>query len=161
MTATTWLWACLAASALGVLVALIVFRTRGAASGLRTLALALVPAAGYFAVVAVWPYLDDLRDAVTRWVTEATVSPAWIAAVLGGAVVVLLLLSWILSLRGRRAAGADARTSGAAASGDTPGATPPRRGRHQVGGARPTAEKDPLADMEDIEAILKRRGLDK
>lgn len=154
-----WALICISLSALGGLITFLVFRSRGKAAGFRALGWALLPLAIWLTGIA--RLLYTVVSEAVRWVTSLVFSPqVWAGAV-------LFILSFVLLggagwvRRRRRAAkikaGEAAETEQAPATGEKPAKVEQK--------AQPKAvEKgkkgdDPLAGFEDIDAILKKRGI--
>lgn len=120
------------------------YRRRGLAAGMRGAAFTLLPVAAYLT--------DTLRmftrigDAVADWVTGLVLSPTvWLGIVLAGIAAVLFGVAGALTSRGR---------------GGRP-AAPAGRGREQLPASAPR-DKGPVVDddLADIEALLRRRGIE-
>jgi hypothetical protein len=130
----TWQALGLTLTVLGLVASFLLWRRRGAASGLRAAAWSLLPlAAGLTGTLRL---LWDVADSVVTWATRLVFSPVvWLGIVLAAVSVVLFVLSGVLRRRtpSRRA------VSGA-----------PERGRPAVSGDD---------DMADIEALLKKHGI--
>ncbi len=134
-------WAALTAvlTALGAAWTWYAFRNRGVASGLRGAGLTLLPPAAY--LTGTLEMFTEIGGSVADWATHLVLSPmVWAGIVLTGLSVVLLGSSAML--RKREAGGKG-------------GSTPPALS----GGAAPRDEPVLDDDLDDIEAILKRRGI--
>lgn len=133
---------------LGLVATVVLWRRRGAVSGLRMLAIALLPAAAYLTgtLRLVW----EIGDAVLRWATRLVLSPSvWVGIALAGTSVLLLLMTGVLRRRGadqRRKPVLDSERS------QRPASAPDSTG----GRAGDGGDDD---EMADIEAILKRHGI--
>ncbi len=155
-----WLPLCAGVTALGLVLALLAFRRRGAGAGLRVTAWALLPMAAYLtgALQTLW----RIGSAAVGFVAGLVLSPmVWAGVVLAGLSVVLWVVSGVI--RGRTAG--SARRSGKRAGEPAAGASRPA-GASVPGGegaTRPLPSKPsrPAADddFSDIEDILKRRGI--
>jgi len=154
-----WFPLCLGLTAAGLVLAFLAFRRRGAGSGLRVTAWALLPMAAYLtgALQTLW----QIGTAVVRFVTGLVFSPAvWAGVILAGLSVLLFLVSGVMRRRGAggtRRAKAPAEGSAAAPAGGR---------RQDVRAAEPTKPLPtkpqtaaPADDFSDIEEILKRRGI--
>lgn len=131
------------------------FRNRGAAAGLRGLAITLLfPAAWLTGTLRMF---TRIADAVVDWATRLVFSPTvWVGVVLAGLAVVLFVVSGIL--RGRQlAAGAPAGTPAETRGRPQRTALPPTTGQAPPPAAGQQQPADD--DLADIEAILRRRGI--
>lgn len=136
---------------LGLAATVVFWRRRGAVSGLRMLAIALLPAAAYLTgtLRLVW----EVGDAVLRWATRLVLSPSvWIGIALAATSVLLLLVTGVLRRHGadpaaRDKPALDRQRSHRPAAGPTPA--------EEAGGRAGEGDDD----MADIEAILKRHGI--
>ena len=127
----TWQALGLTLTVLGLVLSVLLWRRRGAASGLRAAAWSLLPlAAGLTGTLRL---LWEIADSVVTWATRLAFSPVvWIGIVLAAVSAVLFVVSGRL----RR----------------------PTPSRKAVSGpTRPTAAVDD--DTADIEAILKKHGI--
>lgn len=149
----------------GLLVSFLVWRRRGAASGLRAVAWSLLPlAVGLLGLMdTVWTFVY----AVVRALMGLMFNPmVWAGVVVTGLAVVLYVVSGIMRARG---AGASA-TAGAKTGADAgkapaePGAGAPGKvGPAPTGGTGAKGAKgggDGLSDFGDIEELLRKRGID-
>ncbi|MQA78889.1 MAG: cellulose synthase [Streptosporangiales bacterium] len=157
-----WLPICAGLTAIGVLFSVLVWRRRGAPSGLRIFSWSLLPMGVY--LIGVLPVIVPFGIRLVTWVTDAVFSlTAWI----GVALLALAVLVWIVSgrLLSRRSAAVEG-------DGDTDAVTSRSSGKEVTAGssstpakdakAKTSAAKDKSADddgMGDIEDILKRRGI--
>ena len=142
---------------LGVVGAVLSFRRRGAASGLRVLGWALLPSA--IVLTGLARLLYTVVAETVRWIGRLVISPSVWAGV------ALFLVSFVLLgtagiLRRRRGAGRQA----AAASGDRPAASKPGPKKPEPQKSEPKAvgkgkQEEPLEGFEEIDEILKRRGI--
>ncbi len=154
---TTWQALTVLLTVLGLVATVLLWRRRGAVAGLRAFALTLLPAAAYLtgAIRMLW----QIGDAVVSFVVRLTFSPmVWTGVALAGLAVVLWVLAGFLSSRrnGRTsvARGEDAarrpveqkRTAGAAAG--------------ERSGAAPAGTDAGTDGLDDIEAILRRHGIE-
>lgn len=162
-----WFPLCIGLTAAGLVLSFLAFRRRGAASGLRMLAWALLPLAAYLtdALRAIW----TIGSTVVGFVANLVFNPVvWSGVAVAGLSVVLFVVSGVL--RGRKlrkaeagapaAAEAPAKTS-AKTSAKTP-AQAPAAGRPQAA-AKPAVESKKASkgddDFSDIEDLLRRRGI--
>ncbi|CAN5262186.1 hypothetical protein BH18ACT9_BH18ACT9_10760 [soil metagenome] len=142
----TWEALGLTLTLLGLLGSFWVWRRRGAASGLRAAAWALLPLA------AAWTGTLQLAWAIARavveWAARLVFSPiVWAGLLLVGVSMVLFVVSGLLR---RRTSSAPAGSGGALPPSQTSSpALGPDRGRPSVGDD----------EMADIEAILKKHGI--
>jgi hypothetical protein len=133
----TWQALGLTLTVLGLVVSVLLWRRRGAVSGLRAAAWSLLPlAAGLTGTLRL---LWEIADSVASWAARLVFSPTvWLGIVLAGVSVVLFVVSGILRRRtpSRRA---------------VPGAPAPGKGTPAVTGGDD--------DMAEIEALLKKHGI--
>lgn len=157
-----WLPICAGLTAIGVLFSVLVWRRRGAPSGLRLFSWSLLPMGVY--LIGVLPVIVPFGIKLVTWVTAAVFSlTAWI----GVALLALAVLLWIVSgrLLGRRSAAVEG-------NGDSESVGSKSSAKEVTAGsststttdtkAKAPATKDKSAeddDMGDIEDILKRRGI--
>ncbi|WP_127480466.1 cellulose synthase [Nocardioides pantholopis] len=123
------------------------FRRRGLAAGLRGVAIALLPLAAY--LTDTLRMFTRIADAVGDWAVRLVFSPVvWTGIVLAGVAVVLFLLAGVLD---RRGSAPRERTRPAA----------PGRKERAVGGATAAPQAGAAGDpeMDEIEALLRRRGI--
>lgn len=148
---STWQAVGLTLSVVGLVLSALLWKRRGAAAGLRAVAWSLLPAAAGLTgtLRLVW----DIGDSVVGWATRLVFSPVvWAGIVLAGVAVVLFGISGAMRARGL---GGSARAAGSAKSVGASGgerALPATRSRK----AEPAAQDD---DMDDIEAILRKHGI--
>jgi len=128
------------------------FRSRGAAAGTRGAALTLLPAAAW--MTGTLRMFTRIVDAVVDWATSLVFSPTvWLGVGLAGLSFVLFFLAGLLRSRSEE-------------PGDSGEAVGPKRSATTAGRKRglPASrqpEPGPVVDddLADIEAILKRRGI--
>lgn len=148
-----WLPVAAGLSGLGLLISIVLWRRRGAASGLRAASWSLLPIGLY--LVGLLGVLVPFGFKLAGWVTHLVFSlTAWV----GLAVIGLAVLLWIISgvMLGRRRAREEAEGDDDTAVGagrDT--------SAKQVTAGRSPAKAKASDDDEfgDIEEILKRRGI--
>lgn len=143
-------WAALTAvlTALGAAWTWYAFRHRGVASGLRGAGLTLLPPAAW--LTGTLEMFTEIGGSVADWATHLVLSPiVWAGIVLAGLSVLLLGSSAMLRGRGR----------GGSPPGESPRAATAGSSRPALG-TSPTRNEPVLdEDLDDIEAILKRRGI--
>jgi len=151
----TWGALALTLTLLGAIWTWVAFRRRGVASGLHALAFTLLPIAAY--LTRTLRMFTRIGEAVADWATHLVLDPAvWIGIVLAGLSVALFAASRFVRKRSRPAglprakAQAEPRRAGPGAS---PAELPPARGR---GRGEPAIDDD----MADIEALLRRHGIE-
>jgi len=131
--ATTWTALGLALTLLGLVASVLVWRRRGAASGLRGAAWSLLPLAA--ALTGVLRLVAEIVGDIGAWTLRLVFSPVvWAGVCLAGLAVVLYVVSGLL---GRRT--------------PTKPAPPAAPGRRAAGPADD--------DLADIEAILRKHGI--
>ncbi|MGH3348377.1 MAG: hypothetical protein ACRDO4_15465 [Nocardioides sp.] len=143
-------WAALTAvlTALGAAWTWYAFRHRGAASGLRGAGLTLLPPAAW--LTGTLEMFTEIGGSVADWATHLVLSPiVWAGIVLAGISVLLLGGSAMLRERGRGGKPDDGATRATSGSAERPA----------LGGATPRSEPVIDDELDDIEAILKRRGI--
>lgn len=149
----TWGALALTLTVLGAIWTWVAFRRRGAGSGLRALAFTLLPLAAY--LTNTLRMFTRILDAVLDWSTSLVFDPrVWIGVVLAGLSVALLAVSRVVRNRSPRGARPTTEAS-----------RPPR-----ATGRKPAADELPASrrrgepaiddDMAEIEALLRRRGIE-
>jgi len=124
----------------------LLWRARGPASGLRMLAIALLPAAAYLTdtMKLIW----EIGDAVASWAVGFAFSPfVWLGIVIAGVSAVLFAVAGGMSRRGVGTKGRAPKQASLPASPSRPAA-----------GRRKPAAQEP-DELDDIEAILKKHGI--
>ena len=147
LDAVTWQAVGVTLSVVGLLLAVVLWSARGAATGLRAVAWALLPAAA--GLTGTLRLLWQIGDSILEWAVHLVFSPVvWAGIVLIGISLVLFAVS--AALRSRRPGGT--RPAG------PPEPLPAQRSRPAARptGGRPAVQDD---DMDDIEAILRRHGI--
>jgi hypothetical protein len=155
---STWQAVGVTLSVVGLVLSALLWKRRGAAAGLRAVAWSLLPAAlGLTGTLRLGWQVGDL---VVSWAARLVFSPVvWAGIVLAGVSVVLFGVS---SAVRSRSAGASAKAAGSATkagsakgvgAGTDAGALPAKRSSRKAG---PAAGDD---DMDDIEAILRKHGI--
>lgn len=140
MEDAAWLALALSLTVLGGIWTWVAFRRRGARSGLRALAVTLLPLAAYFTDTL--QMLTAVATEVGDWATSLVFDPVtWLGITLAGVSVVLFVVA------GRFRAREVGRTSGA----------PAAQNRTISDANRPAIAQDD--DMADIEALLRKRGI--
>ncbi|MFJ9554399.1 cellulose synthase [Nocardiopsis sp. NPDC101807] len=150
----------------GLVISFVVWRAKGAAHGLRGVAWSLLPlAAGLIGLMnAVWQFVMSIVGILVGLLFNPAV---WAGVVLAGLAVVLYVVSGVMAARGvgtRSGSGASEEPKAARGGGraGAAGAAGPAAG--QVGAApknpKKTAADDDLADLGDIEALLRKRGIE-
>jgi hypothetical protein len=148
----TWLALTAVLTAVGAVTTVLLWRRRGAASGLRALAWTLLPGAAY--LTGTLRLLANVADEVTSWAVSLVFSPiVWSGVVLAGASAALFLVAAAMRRRGygarRRVEKGSAKKGSAKKDGqDTPKAV--TRGARAV---------EPDDDMAEIESILRKHGI--
>lgn len=152
-----WLALCGGLTALGVVIAFLTMRRRGAASGLRMLGWAVLPIAAY--LTGVVSLLWTLGERIAHWaggiIFNTTVQ---VGTGLFGLGIVLIIVGTIWRGRGGAAVegGKPAKAAGGGEQPRQQAAASKQQPSKQVGAG---GGDNPLEGMEDIEEILKRRGI--
>ena len=154
---TTWAALTAALTVAGVIWTWIAFRRRGAANGLRALGFTLLPAAAW--LTGTLEMVVEIAGSVTDWATGLVFNVlTWSGIGLAGLAVVLFVVSGFIRDRqlARAQAGGTASSSAPAptsTSTSTRRELPPTSARAKGG--------SPIDDeMADIEALLKKRGIE-
>ena len=148
---TTWAALTAALTVAGAIWTWIAFRRRGAANGLRALGFTLLPAAAW--LTGTLEMVVEIAGSVTDWATGLVFNIfTWAGVGLAGLAVVLWLVSGIIRDR-QLARGQAAGTGRTTDTKTSPEALPPSAG--------PRQGRSPVDDeMADIEAMLKKRGIE-
>lgn len=164
MDDATWLALTLVLTVVGLAVTVLALRRRGTAPALRALGITLLVPAAY--LTDALPLVVRIGQEIGSWAVRLVFSPVvWSGIALGVVGVVLFLLGGSMMARGRgitahRSAPAteDGGATGRPAVGPTTPAPSGRRGRS----TQPAQPAQQPADegMDDIEAILRRRGIE-
>lgn len=170
----TWQALGLVLTLLGLGASVVVWSRRGPARGLRAVAWSLLPLAA--ALTGTLRLVGDVVGAFSRWSSRLVLDPlTWTGIAVAGVSAVLFVVSGRLIRRdprsraARRSAGSAARAPDVAAPGaagavgsrpSAPPATPPGgpgsgKGRATDGATASTGDPE----MDEIEAILRRRGI--
>lgn len=155
--ATTWQALGVTLTVVGLLISILVWRRRGAGSGLRGVAWSLLPAAAGF--TGTLRLLWEIGDSVVRWASRLVFSPLmWFGIALAGVSVVLFGVS--AAVRSRQPARSRRTRSSASERSASP---EDRTGRLPAASSRrpaaPPAGGSGDDDMADIEAILRKHGI--
>jgi len=143
---STWQALGVTLSVVGLLLSVLVWRRRGPASGLRAVAWSLLPAAA--GLTGTLRLAWSLGDEVASWAVRLVFNPVvWAGIVLAGVSVVLFGVSAAMRNRG---------VGGRKKNGTKDKSLPAER---STPGARPPATKGDDDDMDDIEAILRKHGI--
>ncbi|WP_040688319.1 hypothetical protein [Nocardiopsis lucentensis] len=150
---------------LGLIISFLVWRRRGAASGVRGVAWSLVPLS--VALLGLMGVVWEFVRGVVGVLTGLLISPfVWAGVILAGLAVVLYVASGVMRSRGvgtgsragkAKDTGKDADGKGAGKAAAGPGATAPQVGPAQ---GKKAAPADDLSDFGDIEELLRKRGID-
>lgn len=149
---TTWAALTAALTVAGAIWTWIAFRRRGAANGLRALGFTLLPAAAW--LTGTLEMVVEIAGSVTDWATGLVFDIfTWAGVGLAGLSVVLWVVSGIIR---------DRQLARGQAAGSSPAATAPKsRKSLPPTTTPPTAGTSPIDDeMADIEALLKKRGIE-
>ena len=161
MEGTTWAALTAALTVAGVIWTWIAFRRRGAANGLRALGFTLLPAAAW--LTGTLEMVVEIAGSVTDWATGLVFNIfTWTGIGLAGLAAVLFVVSGFIRDRqlGRARSGkAAGKATGNAAGGRSPGVAGPQQGALPPSSG--TGGRSPIDDeMADIEALLKKRGIE-
>ena len=144
---STWQAVGVTLSVVGLLISMLVWRRRGPAAGLRGVAWSLLPAAA--GLTGTLRMLWQVGDDVASWAVRLVFSPlVWSGIVLAGVSVVLFGVSRAMRSRG---VGGRPKASGKDTS------LPAGRSAPAAAPAPKAAAQDD--DMDDIEAILRKHGI--
>jgi hypothetical protein len=145
--ATTWQALGLLLTLMGLLVSVVVWRSRGTVAGLRAVAWSLLPAAA--GLSGTLKLLWEIGNDIVSWAAHLVFSPVvWLGIVTAG--VSLMLFALTAAMRARGKGGAPSADKDAKSLPPKRSAKPARRA-----GSAP-ADDD---DMADIEAILRKHGI--
>jgi hypothetical protein len=149
--ASTWQALGLTLTVVGLFLSAVLWRRRGPASGLRGVAWALLPAAA--GLTGTLRLLWQIGDSVVSWAVRVVFSPAvWLGIVLAGVSVVLFGVSSAMRARGVGSKDADKPARSVKASRSSKELPEQRAARK----AEPAVKDE---DMDDIEAILRKHGI--
>lgn len=151
MEGTTWAALTAALTVAGAIWTWIAFRRRGSANGLRALGFTLLPAAAW--LTGTLEMVTEIAGSVTDWATTLVFDVrTWVGVGLAGLAVVLWFVSGII--RDRQLARGQAAGQGRKAGGREalPEASSTRTG--------PTSRPAVDDEMADIEALLRKRGIE-
>lgn len=142
---STWQALGITLTVLGLLLSVLLWKRRGAASGVRGVAWALLPAAA--GLTGTLRLIWEIGDSIVNWAVRLVFSPVvWAGVALAGLSLVLFAVSAAMRARGVGTP-RPVRSSGSAKP------LPQERSSRQ---AKPAVQDD---DMDDIEAILRKHGI--
>ena len=152
MEGTTWAALTAALTVAGAIWTWIAFRRRGAANGLRALGFTLLPAAAW--LTGTLEMVVEIAGSVTDWATGLVFNVlTWSGVGLAGLALLLFVVSGFI--RDRQLARAQA------AGGTAPADAPPSTRRElPPTSARPKGGSPIDDEMADIEALLRKRGIE-
>ncbi|HSF36233.1 MAG TPA: hypothetical protein VLA70_08965 [Nocardioides sp.] len=151
MEGTTWAALTAALTVAGAIWTWIAFRRRGAANGLRAMGFTLLPAAAW--LTGTLEMVTEIAGSVTDWATTLVFDVrTWVGVGLAGLAVVLWFVSGIIRDRqlARGQAAGQGRKSG------SPDALPEASSTRSGPTSRPAVDDE----MADIEALLRKRGIE-
>jgi heme exporter protein D len=162
--AATWQAVGLTLTVIGLLLSILLWRRRGAASGLRGVAWSLLPAAA--GLTGTLRLLWRIGTNILDWAVHLVFSPiVWSGVVLAGVSLLLFVVTSAMRARGLgsaprrqdRSLPADrSRPAARPAPSSTGAKDQPKDRPKDRAKARPAVQDD---DMDDIEAILRRHGI--
>ena len=145
--ATTWRAIGITLSVVGLFISLLLWRRRGAASGIRGAAWSLLPAAA--GLTGTLRLIWEIGDSIVSWAVRLVFSPVvWLGVALAGVSLVLFVVSAAM-----RARGVGAKRVAPAGSGKQ---LPRERSAAKAKKAEPAVQDK---DMDDIEEILRKHGI--
>lgn len=151
MEGTTWAALTAALTVAGAIWTWIAFRRRGAANGLRAMGFTLLPAAAW--LTGTLEMVTEIAGSVTDWATTLVFDVrTWVGVGLAGLAVVLWFVSGIIRDRQLARAQATGQTGTSGERDALPEASSTRTG--------PTSRAAVDDEMADIEALLRRRGIE-
>ena len=146
---STWQALGVTLSVVGLLLSVLVWRRRGPASGMRAVAWSLLPAAA--GLTGTLRLAWNLSDEVASWAVRLVFSPVvWAGIVLAGVSVVLFGVSAAMRNRG---------VGGRKKDGTKGKSLPAERSKPAAGPPAAKSAADDDDDMDDIEAILRKHGI--
>lgn len=149
MEGTTWAALTAALTVAGAIWTWIAFRRRGAANGLRAMGFTLLPAAAW--LTGTLEMVVEIAGSVTDWATSLVFNVmTWTGVGLAGLAVVLFVVSGFIR---DRQLGRVQRGGGAPGAGTSRRELPPTTAK--ATGGSPVDD-----DLADIEALLRRRGIE-
>lgn len=156
----TWLALAVVLTAIGAVWTVVAYRTRGVAAAVRGAGLTLLAPAAY--LTGTLELAGEIAVDVGDWARGVVFSPVvWTGIALAGAGVLLVLLGGALAAKGvgttPRSAAPRQVDEGAGRRAVPPAAPPAGRGAATPPPAAGRASGDD--DLDDIEAILRRRGI--
>jgi hypothetical protein len=142
MDDAAWAALTLSLTVLGGIWTWISFRRRGLVSAMRALGFTLLPLAAY--LTKTLQMFTHIADAITSWAAHLVLSPVvWFGFLLGGAGIVLIVVSGMI--RSRQLGKAQGDSAKELPTGQAPRSAPV------------VTDTDP--EMAEIEAILRKRGI--
>ena len=150
---TTWAALTAALTVAGAIWTWIAFRRRGAANGLRAMGFTLLPAAAW--LTGTLEMVVEIAGSVTDWATSLVFNVlTWSGVGLAGLALLLFVVSGFI--RDRQLARGQARWR----SGPARHRSPKRRDELPPASARAKGGSPIDDEMADIEALLKKRGIE-
>lgn len=156
-----WFPLCAGLTVAGLIATWVLWRRRGAASGLRMAAWSLLPLAAY--LTGVVSVLWTMGTAVAGWAVRLVISPmVWAGIALVGVSVVAFVVSGVLRRHTAPSAAGQTELSSSAGGGTSSAEGLPSTSKRADSPAVTSSEKGSGADDEDfsdVEEILRRRGI--
>lgn len=155
---TTWAALTAALTVAGAIWTWIAFRRRGAANGLRALGFTLLPAAAW--LTGTLEMVVEIAGSVTDWATSLVFNVlTWTGVGLAGLALLLFVVSGFI--RDRQLARGQAAGGAGTGAGKAPADAVPTSRRELPPAAARSKGGSPIDDeMADIEALLKKRGIE-
>jgi hypothetical protein len=141
----------------GLVLTVLLWRRRGAGAGMRMLGVSLLP--GAIVLVGLQGVLKELWKSVFRFATNLLFSPQiWVGVGMGVLAVLCILIGNRLTVRRRKEVGSTTVAGSKPAVGSSTAKAKSGSAAKQVS---PKNSKEPtgLEGMDDIDEILKRRGI--
>lgn len=141
----------------GLVLTVLLWRRRGAGAGMRMLGVSLLP--GAIVLVGLQDVLKELWKSVVRFATNLLFSPQiWVGVGMGVIAVLCILIGNRLTVRKLKEVGSTTTSSGSRPGVNGGAKAKPGAPAKQVA-AKNQKEPTGLEGMDDVDEILKRRGI--